>query len=151
MPGILKSRRICDRESEQRLDSDSVTPADQGCSSSKTQAGSANPGTATYPVEIGDWTRVGSKSRRAVFSLTLTTVGLTIKGCMLRRGLDGSYWIAMPALPQLSEGRLRCNQKGKLSYRSVIRFSNKEFYKRFERSVLTELQRLGLIEQYLMA
>jgi hypothetical protein len=52
----------------------------------------------------------------------------------------------MPALPQVSGGRLRVDEKGRISYRSVLQFSDKESYRRFETVVLETLNRHGLIE-----
>jgi hypothetical protein len=96
-------------------------------------------------VMITDFRAERSESVLASFSVTLLGLGMTISGCLLRQAA-GQYWISLPASLRIEHGALKRDRRGRVAYRSLIRFRDKNAFRLFQAPILEELVRLGLID-----
>jgi hypothetical protein len=95
-------------------------------------------------VVISEWRSIDRNTLLGAFTLTLPS-GMVIDGCMAHRKGD-QEWIALPGSPQIDrDGNLRRNEGGKPAYKTLIKFTSKQIYDRFQEPVLKELRRLGHI------
>lgn len=97
-------------------------------------------------VMINDVRAERSESVLGSFSVTLLELGMTISGCLLRQAA-GQCWISLPGSIRVEHGALKRDSRGRVAYRSLIRFRDKNAFRLFQARILQELRRLGHLDQ----
>src|SRR4051794_30500144 len=97
-------------------------------------------------VMITDFRSERSESVLGGFSVTLLELGMTISGCLLRQAA-GQCWISLPGSIRVEHGALKRDGRGRVAYRSLIRFRDKNAFRLFQEPILQELRRLGHLDE----
>ena len=99
----------------------------------------------SLPLAISDWTPLKRNTLIGSFNVHLPD-GMTISGCLLHRtGDQNEPRIALPGAAQVDRDELKRSAEGRILYRTIIQFNNKERYRRFAAPILEELKRMGHI------
>lgn len=96
---------------------------------------------------ITDFRAERSGSVLASFSVTLLELGMTISSCLLRQAA-GQLWISLPASIRVERGVIKRDDRGRVAYRSLIRFRDKNAFRLFQTPMLEELLRLGVMDGF---